>query len=90
MLQPSTSLPRPALPVTTAQLREIMAGIDTVLDLDKLKDTTRFLDAGADSLDFYNLIVAIEETYGIVIPDADLNKVNTLYKLASYLNERLP
>lgn len=90
MLQPSTSVASPSKPVSTDQLRILISGTDTGLNLKKLKDTTRFVDAGADSLDFFNLIVAIQEAYKITIPDNDLGKVNTLNKLAKYLNEKLP
>jgi acyl carrier protein len=90
MLQPSTSIARPAKHVSTNQLRELIAGNDTGLNLKKLKDTTRFVDAGADSLDFFNLIITIQEAYEITIPDHDLGEVNTLDKLAKYLNQRLP
>jgi acyl carrier protein len=90
MLQPSTSIARPAKPVSTDQLRKLIASIDTGLNLNKLKDTTRFVDAEADSLDFFNLVIALEEAYKITIPDSDLGKVDTLDRLAKYLNERLP
>ena len=89
MAQASAPLPRRTSPISTAELRELIARVDTVADLKKLTDTTRFRDAGADSLDFYNLIVAIEEEYGVTIADSDLGEVNTLEKLAKYLNERL-
>lgn len=89
MAQASSPPPRRMAPVSTAELRELIARVDTVADLKKLTDTTRFRDAGADSLDFYNLIVAIEEEFGITIDDSDLEEVNTLEKLAKYLNERL-
>jgi acyl carrier protein len=89
MAQASAPLPRRTSLISTAELRELIARVDTVADLKKLTDTTRFRDAGADSLDFYNLIVAIEEEYGVTIADSDLGEVNTLEKLAKYLNERL-
>jgi acyl carrier protein len=89
MAQASAPLPRRTVPVSTAELRELVAGIDTVADLKKLKEETPFQDAGADSLDVFNLIVAVEDTYGIVVPSDHLGQVNTLAKLANYLNERL-
>jgi acyl carrier protein len=89
MAHASARLPRRTTPISTAELRELIARVDTVADLKKLTDSTRFRDAGADSLDFYNLIVAVEEEFGIAIPDSDLGEVNTLEKLAQYLNERV-
>jgi acyl carrier protein len=77
-------------PVTTAQLRELLAAVEMPVKLNQLKDKTLFKDAGADSLDFFNLIVAVEDAYGIIIPSDHLGQVNTLDGLARYLNERLP
>jgi acyl carrier protein len=80
----------PATRVSAAQVRQIIASIDTKIDIPKLKDQTRFRDAGADSLDFFNIIIAIEDAYGVVIPSEDLRLTNTLEKMAEYLNSRLP
>lgn len=73
--------------VTPAQLRHLIAGIDTLIDLSKLKDNTRFRDAGADSFDFFTIILAIQDAYTITIPDEDIAKISTLDALAGYLNE---
>jgi acyl carrier protein len=89
MPQTSSSPHSSASPVSPAQLREFIAGIDTLIDLKKLEDDTPFRDAGADSLDFFTLVIAIQETYGITIADNDIGKATTLAKLANYLNERL-
>jgi acyl carrier protein len=90
MLQPSSPIARPAKPVSTDQLRELITDIDLQVKLKRVKDYTSLRDAEIDSLDFYNLILAIEEAYGIVVPSDDLGKVNTLDNIAKYLNERLP
>lgn len=89
MAKPYSSLHRQTPPVSSAQLRELIAGIDTRIKFKELKDNTPFQDAGADSLDVFNLVLAIEETYGITISSDQLSQVNTLDKLALYLNERL-
>jgi len=80
---------RIAVPVSTALLRQIIAQLDTRINLKKLKDNTRLRDAGADSLDLFNFILAIEERCGIVIPSEDVGQVNTLDGMARYLNEKL-
>jgi acyl carrier protein len=77
-------------PVSTDQLREFIAGINTVINPKILNDCTPFSDAGADSLDLFNLVLAIEDRYHVTIPDDQLGEINTLEKLARYLNERLP
>jgi len=88
MSESSSSHSGPSAPVSTAQLRKIIASIETRIDLGKLKEETRFKDAGADSLDFFNIIIAIEDSFGVVIPSGDLGQANTLGKMAAYLNSR--
>ena len=79
-----------ALPVSSAQVRTLLTNLDTVIDMQKLTDQTRFLDAGADSLDFFNIIAAIQDAGQITIPDNDLEQVGTIEKLVEYLNTKLP
>ncbi|HSS96679.1 MAG TPA: acyl carrier protein [Terriglobales bacterium] len=77
-------------PVSSAQVRELLVSLDTVIDMQRLTDQTRFLDAGADSLDFFSIISAIQDAYQITIPDSDLDQVGTITKLVQYLNTKLP
>ncbi len=45
-------------------------------------------DLGADSLDVVELIMAIEEEYGIEIPDDDAEKLQTVQDAINYVEER--
>ena len=45
-------------------------------------------DLGADSLDIVELVMAIEEEYGIEIPDDDAEKIQTIQDAISYIEER--
>jgi len=76
-------------PVSPDQVRELLASIDTVVDMQKLTDQTRFVDAGADSLDFFNIIAAVQDAGQITIPDTDLERVGTVENLVRYLNDKL-
>jgi acyl carrier protein len=78
-----------APPITPAKLRAFLARMDSAVDLEKLQDTTPFSDAGADSLDFFNIISEIQAASGIEIADQDIEQVNTLAGLAAYLNTKL-
>ena len=42
-------------------------------------------DLGADSLDILQLLMTIEETYGITIPDESLAEFKTVGDIVSYL-----
>lgn len=46
-------------------------------------------DLGADSLDLVELIMALEDEYGIEIPDEDAEKIVTVGDAINYLKERL-
>jgi acyl carrier protein len=76
-------------PVTCAQVRAFLACVDTLIDPGMLRDDTLFTDAGADSLDFFNVLSAIQAATGVDISDQDVEKVNTPAGLAAYLNEKL-
>lgn len=44
-------------------------------------------DLGADSLDTVELVMALEEEYGIEIPDEDAEKIQTVGDVAKYIDE---
>jgi len=44
-------------------------------------------DLGADSLDIVELIMALEEEFGIEIPDEDAEKIATVKDAVSYIQE---
>ena len=53
-----------------------------------IKPHTTFKDLGADSLDWMNWLVEAEEKLGIVIPDRDAEKLNTVGQFLSYLRAK--
>jgi acyl carrier protein len=46
-------------------------------------------DLGADSLDIVELIMALEDEYGIEIPDEDAEKIETVGDAVRYVEEHL-
>ena len=44
-------------------------------------------DLGADSLDRVDLIMALEETFGIEIPDEDAEKIMTVQNAVDYIQK---
>ena len=44
-------------------------------------------DLGADSLDVMQLLMTIEETYGIMIPDEELAEFRTVGDIVRYLEK---
>ena len=45
-------------------------------------------DLGADSLDILQLLMRIEDQYGIVIPDQELAKFETVGDVVNYLEQQ--
>ncbi|MBQ3920368.1 MAG: acyl carrier protein [Oscillospiraceae bacterium] len=59
-------------------------------DADALSLTTDIsADLGADSLDVVDLIQALEDEFGIDIPDEDAQKIKTLGDIVSYIEEKV-
>lgn len=45
-------------------------------------------DLGADSLDLFELVMALEEEYGIEIPSEDLENIATVGDVINYLKDK--
>jgi acyl carrier protein len=62
------------------------------LEIDESKitmDSSFRQDLGADSLDTYELVYAIEEELGITIPDEKANEFNTVRDALSFIKTEL-
>jgi len=57
---------------------------------DEVVMTASFIDdLGADSLDIVELVMSLEESFDIEIPDEDAEKIQTIGDAIAYLKERL-
>lgn len=45
-------------------------------------------DLGADSLDLFELVMALEDEYSVEIPSEDLEKLSTVGDVVDYLKEK--
>ena len=58
-------------------------------DVSEVKETTNFKeDLNADSLDLFELVMALEEEYNIEIPSEDLAELNTVEDVMKYLQAK--
>ena len=56
---------------------------------EEVTPTSSFIDdLGADSLDTVELIMALEEEFGIEIPDEDAEKITTVGDAVKYIEEK--
>ena len=59
------------------------------VDVSEVTEATSFKeDLGADSLDLFELVMALEEEYGIEIPSEDLEKLTTVGAVMDYLKSK--
>lgn len=59
------------------------------LGKDELRNEASFVnDLGADSLDTVELVMALEEEFGIEIPDSDAEKMATVGDAIRYIEEK--
>ncbi len=68
------------------KLKEMIAenlGVDAA----DVTETSNFKeDLGADSLDLFELVMAMEEEFGVEIPTEDLEKIATVGDVIAYIN----
>jgi acyl carrier protein len=70
------------------QIREIVARI-THVDKNVITRESTFKDIKADSLDIVQALVAVEETFGIEIPDEEAQKFQNFGDFVSYVENRV-
>src|SRR6184192_2548506 len=61
------------------------------VDESEVTPTASFIDdLGADSLDTVELVMALEEGFGMEIPDEDAEKITTVKEAISYIESHMP
>lgn len=59
-------------------------------EISTLTEETSFKeDLGADSLDLFEMVMALEEEFEVEIPTEDLENIKTIGDVESYLQNRL-
>ena len=70
------------------KMQELIADQLSV-DADSITEASSFKDdLGADSLDLYELIMALEEEYDVEIPTDDLESINTVGDVMNFLKSK--
>ena len=70
------------------KLKEIIADVLNVEVNDITEDTTFVDDLGADSLDLFELVMALEDEYSVEIPAEDLENLATVGDVMNYLKNK--
>lgn len=74
--------------MTFEKITEILA---EQLDADRdamTMDTKIADDLGADSLDLVDLLMSVEDEFGIEIPDEDVENIQTIGDIVEYINSK--
>lgn len=72
-------------------LEKIIAIMNEQLNLEgvEIKETSSFKeDLGVDSLDLFELVMALEEEFGVEIPSEDLENITTVKAVVDYLKAK--
>ena len=70
---------------------EILHRIAPEADLNRLDPNENIREAlDIDSFDFLNVLVAVNEKFGVNIPESDYRQVATLTGIVAYLNKHTP
>ena len=57
-------------------------------EISTLTEETRFKeDLGADSLDLFEMVMALEEAFNVEIPSEDLEKIKTIKDVKDYIEK---
>ncbi len=73
------------LQILTSLIKEKMSAKGDIGELQRFVE-----DLGADSLDLMDFVMAVENRFGIRIPDEDLAKLKTVGDAVNYVQEKLP
>ena len=72
-----------------AKVREHLAA-ELEVPADEITETTRFRDdLDADSLDLYELVMELEDTYGLSVSEAGASRIETVGDAVDFVVERI-
>ena len=74
-------------------MEKVREHLATELEVDaaEIADATRFKeDLDADSLDLYELVMELEDTYGVTVSSEEAARIETVGDAVDFVVERLP
>lgn len=59
-------------------------------DIDEITENTNIMDdLGADSLDVVEMLMAIEESFGVSVPDEEIPNLKTVRDIVEYVESNM-
>ena len=74
--------------MTFDKVKEIIVDTLSVDEADVTETTNLFEDLEADSLDAVEINMALEDAFGIKIPDEDMGGMKTVSEIVAYIDEK--
>jgi len=59
------------------------------LEENEISETTTFEELGVDSLDLFQILISLEDEFGIEIPNEDAENIKTVKDVVDYIKERI-
>ena len=70
------------------KLKELVVDQLGVEEDEVTMEATMQVDLGADSLDLVDLVMSVEEEFGVKVADEDLENIKTVGDIVNYIEER--
>jgi acyl carrier protein len=75
--------------ITEQNFIEIIQRSGAIVDVEQLTTSSSLRDAGLDSMDMANILLEIEEAFGLKIPDADVPTLDSISSMLNYVEARI-
>lgn len=73
--------------VTADEIRVIVKETESSTDVAQLDESMNFSEAGIDSLETFNILLGVEEKFGITIPEEESEELNSISEIIAYLEK---
>jgi acyl carrier protein len=74
--------------LSEGDVRNVISEVIPTVDISTLKIDSEFEESNLDSLDHWAVLLALQERFGLVVPDEDLNQTTSIGKILSYAAKR--
>ena len=74
---------------TVDNIKEIIEEAEVLGDASEMKNDLALSEQGIDSLDVVNVYLLLEEKFDVKIPDEDLDQLQTIDAIVTYINKKL-
>jgi len=74
--------------MVTKKIKKVIA-LQLVIEEEEIKETTTFSDLGIDSLEIFEIIMALEDEFDIEIPNEDVENIKNIDDIIKYIKSKV-